>query len=430
MLIIHFPQAPRIEDFGLTNGEIDRIEAYEIKPKKKGNREEVIELLSIALYYILFVIIIILILTKNPKHDNTPFISILGMSMIMAIIYSFTIIIPAIGIAISNLILQLIIPKSILPYEDVYNERTLKMIEKKKKLEQYNQAVKQHVTNIEQIKKEFPLADSVFPMDMKDNDPHYPLYFKNYIQKIIKESFLQLFKDEVAIADRIEQKRAYKDWWETLSPFEFEKEVGKWYQKKGYRMNVTRKSNDGGVDVVLTMNGETTYVQCKQWNYQVPVGVVRELFGVMASHGVKKGIVVCLKGGTKGAVDFANDNGIRIVTHHDFVKETKPNIKIYTSKDVGTYWQYGNYFILYDAWKNIEDAVNTINTTYYTSRNFVVGLCKWESLYLGVAINKTISHNLSCFDYIIDAENGKVIFEKKRQVLSSSNTYRPYRKKK
>ena len=431
MFSIVIPLEPQLKDYGISEKEISRIENFVVKPIKKGrNREDkLINYSTLVFYFVAYFVVVFLLYRENGWYTKTDF-SIFLAALFLTIAYSLIFFIPLIGIGITNWILNRIIPKSLVhDTKDEYDEHTIKMVEKKKKLELYHKAVKQYTSDIEQIKKECPMADSVFPIGMKENDSRYPGYFRTYIQKVIKESFLQSLKNDVAVADRLEEKMASKEWWETLSPFDFEKEVGKWYQKKGYHVKVTNKSNDGGVDVLLTMKGETTYVQCKQWNYQVPVGVVRELYGVMASNSVKKGIIVCLNGGTKGAVDFANDNGIRIVTHHDFVKETKPIDKTYTSKDIGIYWQYGHYFILYDAWKNVEDAVHTVNTTNYTSRSFVIGLCKWESFYLGIAINKAISHSLSCFDYIIDAENGKILFEKERQILSSSSSYRPYKKK-
>jgi HJR/Mrr/RecB family endonuclease len=431
MFSIVIPKEPQIEEFGISEKEIPQIQSFDVKPIKYGKtREEKLKTWSIISFFSVLYLILIFLLYYNHGWHMRNGDSIFIPSFKLLIEITFTFVIPIIGIMLTKKVLAYIIPYRLVhDTYDEYDDQTTNMIKKKNKLEQYNKAVKQYTRDIERIKKEYPMADSVFPIGMKDNDARYPQLFKAYIQKVIKESFLPSFKDDISVADKLEEKRASKEWWETLSPFDFEKEVGKWYQKKGYRVNVTAKSNDGGVDVVLTMNGETTYVQCKQWNDQVPVGVVRELFGVMASHGVKKGIVVCLNGGTKGAVDFANDNGIRIVTHHDFVKETKPISKTYTSRDIGTYWQYGNYFILYDAWKDVEDAINTINKTNYTSRNFVVGLCKWESFYLGVAINKTINRTLLCFEYIIDAEKGKIIFEKPRRVLSSSNSYRPDKKK-
>lgn len=431
MISIVIPVEPKLNDFGISENETPKIDSFVIKPIKKGkNREDKLYRYSIFVFYILaFFLIVSLQYQKNGWYTNEGD-SILYVAMIGIIALSFTIFFPIVGIGLTSWLLDLIIPNSLIhDTKDEYDGLTLNMMDKKAKLEKYLSTLKKYTTEIDRMKKEYPMADSVFPIGMTEKDRLYPQLFRTYIQKVIKESFLPSFIDKIADADLIEANRASKDWWENLNPFDFEKEVGKWYQTKGYQIHVTTKSNDGGVDIILTKYGVTTYVQCKQWNDQVPVGVVRELYGVMASKGVKKGIVVCLKGGTKGAVDFANDNGIRIVTHHDFVKDTKPTKKVYTSKDIGTYWQYGNYYILYDAWKNVDDAINTINTTNYTSRNFVVGLYKWESFYLGIAIKKSINNNLSCFDYIVDAENGKIIFEKKRPVLSSSNIYRPYKKK-
>lgn len=428
MLNIRFPLHPQLEEFSLHNEEIKRIEAFEIKPKRKGNREDVLFYWSVLLYYVTFVIVLIFVFSGNPNNDFS-FLYVLFLSMVMAFVYSLCIILPLISISIIKFLLDLIVPKSILSDKDVYDELTLSMMEKKKKLEQYRIAVINYQREIERLKKDYPLAENVFPIGLNVEDLRYPNFFKKYIKKIITETYLQTLINSVAESDRIEENRANTEWWESLSPYDFEEEVGKWYQRKGYIVRVTNKSNDGGIDVVLIKNNETTYVQCKQWKEQVPVGVVRELYGVMASHGVKNGVVVCLKGGTKGAIDFANSSGISIVTHHDFVKETKPTTKSYESRDIGNYWQYGQYYIIYDAWKVVEDAINTIKTTNYTSRDFFVGLSKYESYYLGVVINKADFHHLSCFDYVIDAENGLVI-SKPPQLFVSNGNYTIKRKKK
>lgn len=354
---------------------------------------------------------------------------VLLFSLIMPIIFCFTIFIPLIGIGIINFFLDCLIPHKILPDKDTYDEYTLSMIDKKKKLEQYQLAEKSYQKEIEQIIKDYPLSDRFFPIGLKCDESRYMPIFKTYIKHIVKEKFLQTLKESVKEADVIEKKRASIEWWENLSPFEFEEEVGKWYRSQGYIVSVTNKSNDGGIDVVLRMNNDTTYVQCKQWNYQVPVGVVRELFGVMASNGVKKGIIVCLKGGTKGAVGFANENGIRIVTHHDFAKQVKSVPTVYESKDIVNYWKYGKFFIMYDAWKTCEDAINTIKSTNYKSRSFVVGLSKIESFYIGVLINKAEYNYLSCFDFVFDADSCHFLYEKPRFIPHTFNTYHSYKKK-
>ena len=415
MFSIYFPKAPLVEDFGLSNDEIQEIETFEIKPKRKGNRDDNLKICSGVLYYITVVFFAIYKFNDNPNGILPSFETIL-YCLVFPIMVCFTYIIPIIIFGFYYFILNLIAPKSIFPDKDVYDKHTLDMIEKKEKLKQYNQALREYRNKIEQIKKDFPLSENVYPFDMNEDDPHFRQLFKAYIKKVVTESFLQSFKDDVIKADKQDEIRSSEEWWAKLSPFDFEKEVGKWYERKGYHVEVTSKSNDGGVDIIMEMNGEKTYVQCKQWNYQVPVGVVRELFGVMSSQKVEKGIIVCLMGGTKGAVEFANDNGIRIVTHRDLVKEITPIDKTYTSNDFGTHWQYGRYSILYDAWKSVDDALETIKATNMASREFYVGLCKWGSFYLGIASTNEIYSTLSCVDYIIDAGNNTIIYEKTRVV--------------
>lgn len=430
MLNIYIPKEPQLTDYGISENEIPKIESFVIKPIKRGKkRTDILFNYSIFVFYIVaYSLIVFFLYLKNGWYIDKGY-SILYTAIVITICYSLTFFVPLLGIGITNYILNLIIPNSLVhDTKDKYDNMTINMMDKKAELKQYQSAVKQYICDMERIKKEYPMADSVFPISMKDKDSRYPNHFRNYIKMIIKESFIQKLKANVAKVDEQEENRSSLKWWENLSPFDFESEVGKWYMSKGYTADVTKHSSDGGIDVILKKNGEITYVQCKQWNDLVPVGVVRELFGVMASRGVKKGIVVCLKGGTKGAYDFANENGIRIVTHHDFVKETNHIRRTYTSKDIGFYWQYGDYYVLYDGWKNVEDAITTIEATNYTSRSFFVGLCKWESFYLGVAMSMDINHSLPCFDYIYDAKNNKIIYQRMPSITSTS-TYRPYNKR-
>lgn len=71
---------------------------------------------------------------------------------------------------------------------------------------------------------------------------------------------------------------------------------------------------DGGVALVLTKAGEKTFVQCKQWKaFKVGVSTVRELYGVMAAHGVAGGFVVTSGRYTQEASAFANGRNIQLI---------------------------------------------------------------------------------------------------------------------
>lgn len=99
---------------------------------------------------------------------------------------------------------------------------------------------------------------------------------------------------------------------------DFEKLVAEVFRRKGYSVSMTEGSADGGVDVVLYRRGTRSFVQCKQWrSTKVGVGVVRELYGVMASESVEEGYVVTCGTFTEAAKDFAHGLNIHLVDYYD-----------------------------------------------------------------------------------------------------------------
>jgi restriction endonuclease Mrr len=94
-------------------------------------------------------------------------------------------------------------------------------------------------------------------------------------------------------ADLIEQLRNI-DW------FQFEKVVAVAYRKQGY--NVTRRGGanpDGGIDLLITKDGQTKAVQCKQWKtWNLGVKAVREFLGALTDAGIQRGIFITLRGYT------------------------------------------------------------------------------------------------------------------------------------
>jgi hypothetical protein len=109
-------------------------------------------------------------------------------------------------------------------------------------------------------------------------------------------------------AELLDQLRSI-DW------FQFEKIVALLYQKLGY--SVTRRGGanpDGGIDLVIEMDGSRSAVQCKQWRtWNVGVKPVREFLGALTDAGVKRGIFITLGGYTGDARALAEKHGIEIV---------------------------------------------------------------------------------------------------------------------
>ena len=96
---------------------------------------------------------------------------------------------------------------------------------------------------------------------------------------------------------------------------DFEQLVGAYFRKQGFEVHRTGGSGpDGGVDLQLRRDGELTLVQCKQWRaFTVGVGVVRELYGVMAAQGAVGGYVVTSGRFTSEAQAFAAGRNIVLV---------------------------------------------------------------------------------------------------------------------
>jgi restriction system protein len=86
------------------------------------------------------------------------------------------------------------------------------------------------------------------------------------------------------------------------------------FAQAGFRTESQSHGADGGVDIWLysaNAVGPAAIAQCKHWTKK-PVGVkdVREFFGVMASHQLKRGTYATTSSYTEDAMKFAKANGI------------------------------------------------------------------------------------------------------------------------
>ena len=100
-----------------------------------------------------------------------------------------------------------------------------------------------------------------------------------------------------------------------LSWQQFEQYIGEVYRRKGYTVEETGLDGaDGGVDLVLSKDGENLLVQCKNWKTKkVGVSIVRELFGVVKARNASGGIIVTAGSYTQDAQSFAEDTGIELI---------------------------------------------------------------------------------------------------------------------
>lgn len=116
--------------------------------------------------------------------------------------------------------------------------------------------------------------------------------------------WIYLLTHEKITSSRANPRWADKNWWWNLDGWQFEEEVAKVYRLNGYKADVTSKTGDDGVDIIMDRDGVRTIVQCKHYREPVPVSCLRELNGVKDDFHADRLIMVASSGLTKAGYDF------------------------------------------------------------------------------------------------------------------------------
>lgn len=85
------------------------------------------------------------------------------------------------------------------------------------------------------------------------------------------------------------------------------------FQKRGYHVNTTPKSNDYGVNLILKKNGETTVVQAKRYKNKVGVRAVQEVNAANPYYNASKAMVITNNYFTPNAKSLAIANQIQLI---------------------------------------------------------------------------------------------------------------------
>jgi restriction system protein len=128
--------------------------------------------------------------------------------------------------------------------------------------------------------------------------------------------------DGIGRARRLHRQRALSDL-AALSWQQFEEVIADAFRQHGYRVQETggRGTADGGVDLVLVRDGETTVVQAKHWRSdRVGVQLVRELYGVQMARGADRSLFVVQGDYTADARWFAESVGMTLVDGEELLR--------------------------------------------------------------------------------------------------------------
>lgn len=125
----------------------------------------------------------------------------------------------------------------------------------------------------------------------------------------------ELFSADVSIGDL-----------KLLPWLQFEDFVAELFRRRGYQVQqVGGTGPDGGIDLTVSKNGQTTIVQCKHSRFRkMGVKVVRETLGVLVIEGADSGIIIATEGFTGEAWKLAKrTDHIKLVTGTDLLRVVK-----------------------------------------------------------------------------------------------------------
>ena len=109
-----------------------------------------------------------------------------------------------------------------------------------------------------------------------------------------------------------------------MTPYEFETFMARYFRGEGFVVQQTKKTNDGGKDLILHKNGQLYYVEVKR--YSKSNGIQRPLIQklVGACYPVKaRGIFVTTSYFSKGAIDEARRSNIQLIDGQRLIKLLK-----------------------------------------------------------------------------------------------------------
>lgn len=282
-------------------------------------------------------------------------------------------------------------------------ERKEEQSKREWEIKKYNNDIITYNQKMEELEKLYP--------GLKQCNYDSILYSRKISSDLLKNisDFFDLSKTYIKNESNVSE-------WIECNDREFEIKTARWYELCGYKVKLTPKSNDGGIDVIAQKGAKVIYIQCKQYkNAHVPVSVARELYGVMAANNVKHGAIICLSGGDKGTIEFSRKNNIDIITANEICNDITTRISdnekertnfTITKNDISfTYKGYGTFEIIYEPFSDIYDLISYLRNHYAWNNEFEFAIIKWrKNIYVALKYKKEERRFLSeqLVEYIID----------------------------
>ena len=106
------------------------------------------------------------------------------------------------------------------------------------------------------------------------------------------------------------------DYLKELDDGEFDKLIVMIFRQRGY--SILEEDSKDGVDLILKMNGKTTYIQYKHWReYDINAAVLEDFDAVMESESIPHGIVITTGLFTQDAIEYSRGKHLLLINGID-----------------------------------------------------------------------------------------------------------------
>lgn len=110
-----------------------------------------------------------------------------------------------------------------------------------------------------------------------------------------------------------------------ITPKNFERLVGKIFERMGYSVQITGSTGDEGIDLICTRRGEyeKIIVQCKRYKGKVGAPTIRDFYGALLHSKASKGYIVTTGHFTSNASNWAKGKPIELINRENLIRLLK-----------------------------------------------------------------------------------------------------------